>query len=197
MPISRRYAGGELGHPLRIEREDRVPEEDLAHPAARLPVRQLGDEVLDRAAPHRLLARILARGRCCTRRSCSGTDSRAATRRRTRARRPAPRRRSRACRPTASASRSCEQRPHRIADRPAVALEACSWRRRCAPKRPLSAHSIRSTSAPSPSPSTTASIDHSRIGALRRRRRRAARRRRSARRSDASPRARPRPTSDA
>ena len=31
------------------------------------------------------------------------------------------------------------------------------------PKRPRSAHSIRSTSAPSPSPSTTASIDHSRI----------------------------------
>ncbi len=53
--------GRELAHPVDVEREDRVPEEDLPGPTARLPVAQLGNEMLDRPAPHRLLARVLLR----------------------------------------------------------------------------------------------------------------------------------------
>ncbi len=54
-------AVGELRHPACVEREDRVPEKNLAHPPAPLPERQLVEEMPHRAAAHRALARILPR----------------------------------------------------------------------------------------------------------------------------------------
>src|SRR5262249_15692592 len=51
----------ELRHPVVVQREDGVPEEDLAHPAARLPVSQLGTQVLNRTPPDWFLARVLFR----------------------------------------------------------------------------------------------------------------------------------------